>query len=284
MEHARSRPVIKTLDDISRERIGIYMNTAKVTSQNIQLIALADMEPESGYQRATNPTQVENIVKKFDETKLGTLTVSERDGKYHGIDGAHRSKALRRLGYSHAICIVLTGLTFEQEAEYFRNQNQDKRLIRPLEFFRAGLVSGDAHCANIYRIVRSNGFNIGTGSKDFYKIGAVQALFTISEEYGYHILDDTLRLLACVWSGYAGASQAETLLGLAEFVNRYGVADFERRMKDKFSDVFSDYTKTTRTRAVSTVARKKFCRILVDHYNRGFSQNRISRLIWEEYV
>jgi hypothetical protein len=258
------------------------MNTNKTMNQNIRPVALSDMEPESGYQRATNPLQVANIVKKFDETKLGTLTVSERGGKFHVIDGAHRAKALRNLGYSHANCVVLTGLTFEQEAEYFRSQNEDKRGIRPMEFFKAGLVSGDEQCVSIHRIVKSNGFNIGCGNKDFSKIGAVQALFTITDEYGFDILDDTLCLLACTWSGVAKASQAEVLLGLAEFVSRYGVVDFAERLKDKFSVVFYDYTEAARTRVTTSAAsRKKFCRVLVDHYNKGLANRSKKRLIWE---
>ncbi len=139
----------------------------KTTRQCIRMVALAHMEPESGYQRDTNPAQVESIVNNFDESKLGTLTVSERDGKYHIIDGAHRSKALRALGYTHASCVVLTGLTFEQEAEYFRNQNQDKRGITPMEFFKAGLVSGNEQCVRMFRIANMNGFYIGTSKKDF---------------------------------------------------------------------------------------------------------------------
>jgi hypothetical protein len=259
------------------------MNANKATSQRIKMIALSDMEPESGYQRATNPVQVNNIVKKFDETKLGTLTVSERDGKFHVIDGAHRAKALRKLGYTHANCVVLSGLSFEQEAEYFRNQNEDKRGIRPMEFFKAGLVSGDEQCVSINRIVKSNGFNIGSDNKDFYKIGAVQALFTITEEYGYEILDNTLFLLACTWGGLAKASQAEVLLGLAEFVRRYGMVDFADRLKDKFSAVFFDYTEAVRTRVSSSAAsRKKFCRVLVDYYNRGLANRSKKRLTWED--
>jgi hypothetical protein len=257
------------------------MNMNKTTGQNIRQIALSDMEPESGYQRATNPAQVENIVKRFDETKLGTLTVSERGGKFHIIDGAHRSKALRKLGYTHASCVVLTGLTFEQEAEYFRKQNQDKRLIKPMEFFKAGLVSGDEQCVGIYRLIRSNGFHIGNDNKDFRTIGAIKALFTIIGEYGYETLDDTLCLLARTWNGVPKASNGESLLGVAEFVSRYGVADFAERMKDKFSAVLYEYTEIARTRTTSCAARKKFCRVLVKHYNRGLASNSRKRLKWE---
>ena len=258
-------------------------NTIKTTNQNIRQIAIADMEPESGYQRATNPALVENIVMKFDETRLGTLIVSAREGKYHIIDGAHRSKALRRLGYTHAPCVVLTGLTFRQEAEYFRSQNEEKRLVKPIEFFKAGLVSGDEQCASIYKLIKSNGFRIGSGKKDFYRIAAIKALLTITDEYGYDVLDATLGLIASAWNGFRKASQSESLLGVAEFVSRYGTADFAGRMKGKFNGIFRDYTEVARTRAStgSLEARKKFCRVIVDHYNGGLTADTGRRLKWE---
>ena len=259
------------------------MTANKTTAQCIKLIALSDMEPESGYQRATNPAQVDSIAKNFDETKLGTLTVSKRDGKFHVMDGAHRLKALRQLGYTHTSCVVLTGLTFEQEAGYFRSQNDGTRSIKPMEFFKAGLVSGDAECTRIYAIIRANGFSIGSGSKDFNKIAAIQALFTIIDDYGYVVLDETLCLLANTWGGFVKASQSESLLGVAEFVSRYGMAEFAERMKEKFSIVFYDYTEAARTRGTvsSVTSRKKFCRVLVTHYNKGLANNSKKRLKWE---
>ena len=258
-------------------------NAVKTTVQEIRQIAIADMEPESGYQRASNLAQVQNIVDKFDETRLGTLTVSERDGKYHVIDGAHRAKALRRLGYTHAPCVVLTGLTFEQEAEYFRIQNEDRRPVKPMEFFKAGFLSGDELCLSIYQTVRANNFKIGTSSKDFHKIGAVQALFTITEEYGIMTLDLTLRLISKTWRNVIRASQSESLLGVAEFVSRYGTADFAERMAGKFTAVYLDYIEAVHTRAhaSSSVARKKFCRAIVTHYNRGLTASTGRRLTWE---
>jgi hypothetical protein len=258
-------------------------SSEKTTNQIIKIVALEDMEPESGYQRATNPAQVERIVKEFNESKLGTLTVSEREGKFHIIDGAHRPKAMRKLGYTHASCVVLTGLTFEQEAEYFRSQSENRRQIKPMEFFKAGLVSDDDSCVRINRAVRSNGFHIGVGKNSFYKIGAIQALFTILDEYGYETLDNTLCLLACTWSGIARASQSTSLLGVAEFVSRYGIADFAERLKDHFSIILYDYGEASRTKVTSSgVARKKFCRVLVDHYNKGLAHNSKKRLKWED--
>ena len=253
----------------------------KQTNQNFAFIPLTSIEP-SDYQRTTNPRQVINIVKRFDEAKLGTLTVSFRGGKYYIIDGAHRLSALRSLKYSHALCEVLSGLTHEQEADYFRKQGQDKRALRPVDLFNAGIIAGDAKCININEIVKANGFQIGFSSKNHYLIGAIHALFSIVEDYGYEVLDDTLCLIANTWSGIGKATSGGVLLGVAEFVRRYGVAEFDKRLCDCFGVVWYEYKEAMRGAQYTLKARKHFCRILVEQYNKGLGPRSKKRLIWED--
>lgn len=261
------------------------MNNLNTKTANIRIenLAVADLIP-SDYQRKTDPTQVSNIVKKFDEAKLGTLTVSQRDGKYYLIDGAHRSKVLRQLGYTHALCVVLTGLTYEQEAEYFRLQNEDKRQLTAFDTFNAGLQAANPLCVRINEIVKTNGFQIGKNNKDFYKLSSIHTLTSIVNNFGYKVLDDTLCLIANTWQGIPRASHSQSLNGVAEFVNRYGMAEFSERMREKFAVVWYDYTEAMRMRGAigSIVSRKKFCKILVEHYNKGLNSLSKKRLVWEE--
>lgn len=130
----------------------------------------------------------------------------------------------------------------------------------------------------------ANGFRIGRGSQNFYNIASILTLFTIVGDFGYPVLDDTLCLIANTWSGIARASQSECLLGVAEFVHRYGMADFAERMRDKFSVVWYDYSEAMRNRgsAGSSASRKKFCRALVEQYNKGIRRNCKKYLVWEE--
>ena len=253
----------------------------KTPNQQFAIVPLSKIEP-SIYQRATNHSQVKNIIKYFDEAKLGTLTLSQRDGKYSIVDGAHRLSALRALEYTHALCEILPGLTLEDEAEYFRRQGQDKRPLKPLDLFKAGVISGDEKCLRINEIIKSNSFHIGFSNKDFFQIGAINTLFDIVDEYGFETLDDTICLLASTWSGIAMASCGDCLLGVAEFVHRYGVAEFDKRLKDSFHSIWFDYEKAARRTRRPAKARKIFCRILVDHYNKGLGSTSKKRLKWEE--
>jgi hypothetical protein len=257
------------------------MTKKKATTQRMEFIPLDSIEP-SDYQRSTNPTQVENITKGFDEARLGTLTVSLRGGKYYIIDGAHRLSALRNLKFTHTLCEVLTGLTYEQEAEYFRRQNQDKRALKPYDLFKAGLIAGDEICIRINEIVKANSFQIGLSHKNFYQIGALHALFTIVQEFGYETLDDTLCLIANTWAGIARATCGEVLLGVSEFVHRYGVREFDKRLGDSFSVIWYEYREVTRIAYQSAMARKNYCRVLVEHYNKGLASKSRKRIKWED--
>jgi len=257
----------------------------KATNQKIETIALNKIVP-AGYQRGTKAAQVRNIIKKFNEAKLDALLVSEQeDGTYHVIDGAHRTEALREMGYTHAVARVLMGMTYEQESELFASQDEDVRRLTWLDYYKAGLIGKNEKCLKIEKILGDNGFQVGKG-KDFKNISAVQTLQSIINEYGEKVLDETLFLIANTWNGLSKVTTREFLIGIAEFVHRYGMADFSERMKDKYAVVCYEYTEVIKQRAFlvnsHNTIRRSFCRVLVEQYNKGLRVNQKSYLKWEE--
>jgi len=238
-----------------------------------------------GYQRTTNPAQVDRIVAAFDEAKLGLPIVSEREGKYHLLDGAHRIAALRKLGYTHAMCIVLMGLTYQDEADYFRTQNQNSRPLTKFNLFKAGLEAGDEMCVMIDRICRKNDFVVGMSAKSFSNIAAIYALTTICAVYGYNVLNTTLALLRATWEGVNNATRREFLVGTAEFVHRFGTVKFAERMRFKnIASIWQDFlaeTSHNSRQSSDPVMRKAFCRVLVRHYNQGLGPKSKLRLVME---
>lgn len=257
----------------------------KTTNQAIRLLPLGALQV-GGYQRPTNTAQVEKIAAHFDEAKLGLPIVSARDGQYHLLDGAHRVAALRKIGYTHALCNVLSGLTYRDEAEYFRTQNQNTRQLTKYNLFKAGLESGDELCVEIDRITRANGFAVGMSFRSFNNISAIYALTTVCTVYGYGTLDETLKLLRATWEGINNVTRREFLVGTAEFVHRFGPANFAERMRLKsIAEIWQDYlAESSHSNRTSSdpAMRKAFCRVLVRHYNKGLSANSRKRLIMEE--
>ena len=252
---------------------------AKHTAQRIEHVALNQIVP-GPYQRQTHPTQVANIVKSFDESKLGMLTVSQRDGKYVLVDGNHRLSVLRTLGYTHTPCLVLSGLTCADEANFFRMQDKDKRFLKPIDFFKAGLIAGDEKCLKINEIIKANGLQISKSHNSFSEIAAVNTILEIYDDYGCRVLDDTLRVIVQTWHGLSKATQSDSLYGVAEFIDRYGMVDFAERLSSKFTTIWNHYTEALQLRGVNghKSSRKKFCRVLVECYNKGLSATK--RLKW----
>jgi len=259
--------------------------TEKATSQTIRLLPIGALQV-GGYQRPTNTAQVEKIAAHFDEAKLGLPIVSERDGQYHLLDGAHRVAALRKLGYTHAECLVLTGLSYQDEAEYFRTQNQNSRPLTRYNQFKAGLEAKDELCVQIDRIARANGFMVGMSHRNFNAIAAIHTLTIICTVYGYDTLDKTLGLLRATWEGVINVTRREFLSGTAEFVHRFGPAQFTERMKLRsIAEIWQDYLAESSHSSGNTsdpAMRKAFCRVLVRHYNRGLNANSKKRLAMEE--
>ncbi len=263
------------------------MPNEKRTNQRIEEIALNDIKM-GAYQRETRNPRVDRIAAAFNEAKLGMPVVSLRDGSYYLLDGNHRVAALRKENYTSTKFIVLTGMTYEQEAEYFRTQNENVGPLTKYNLFHAGLEKKDDLCVNIDRITRNHGYRIASSGRDVNSITAIFTLEVVATVFGYEILNDTLALIRDTWDGVKNATSREFLVGVAEFVKRFGPRDFAERMQHKrISAIWQDYMATAPSsgRVSSDPAmRKAFCRVLVNHYNKGLAAGSKRRLKMEEYA
>ena len=82
--------------------------------------------PREVYQRRVHRSQVELIATDFNEYIANEPKVSFRNGRYYVVDGQHtiEGRILRNGGKDLPIlCKVYTGLTMEQEALFFAEQN-----------------------------------------------------------------------------------------------------------------------------------------------------------------
>ena len=66
-----------------------------VRAASIRSIKMSDLRVSPRSQRELNENRVKKILDSLDIDRLGTLTVSHRDGLYWIIDGQHRFHALR---------------------------------------------------------------------------------------------------------------------------------------------------------------------------------------------
>ena len=89
-------------------------------------------------------------------------------------------------------------------------------------------------------------------------------------------------LIADTWRGVANAVYGESLLGVAEFIHRYGIADdFDKCLGESFHAIWHEYREAVRRAQYPSKARLLFCRILVGYYNKGLGVKSKRGLAWE---
>ena len=260
---------------------------AKEVEQRIECVPLERIVTEQ-YQRILNMKNVAGIVKNFDPAKLGVLVVSHRkDGTYAVLDGQHRLTALRRLGYDAANCIVLEGMTIQQEADYFRRQNENKQSLRINDTFNASLWAEDAESLRIKELMDQYGFRHGKSGQPMC-ICAIGALQRILRRFGDRALELTLACIAATWPHDSTILRGEMLAGLGEFWRRYGekltVAQFEARMRKHLPmEMYQEARrrtqgKTTPATAFNKTIRFTMCAVYVSAYNKQLRTNSPNRL------
>ena len=255
-----------------------------------QLIELIPMQNivTGAYQRNVCARTVAMIVSKFDPAKLGVLVVNHRtDGTYAIIDGQHRLAALRIMGVAQARCIVLEGMTLEEEADYFRFQNENKRALTAFDTFNAGVCAKDVHFVTLKYLLEKYGFRVSRVGHP-HCIAAVDALTRITQLFGFSVLEQVLALIAATWPTDATIVRREMLAGMAEFVSRFGhqitIQQFSARMADKHpSEMLYQYQRRTEGHATTRnsfnpTMRFVLCAVITECYNKGLSSKSRQRL------
>ena len=229
----------------------------------LRIVIVNDLQIDK-YQRPIKAKRVHNIAKKFDPIKAGVILVSERDSIHYLIDGNHRVSAMRIVGIRECPAILLQGLTREQEAEYFRRQGENTGKLSHYDHFNAGIYAKDPECLEIEQIVKNHGFRLSSSSKDANCVTAVQSLIHIYRQYSAATLDKTLMLIRNTWGDNYNMTKTEYLLGIAEFIKRFGTIDFAERFSAiPFSSIHQRYLMLRD----GMTNKRAFCMALTQRYN-----------------
>lgn len=260
-------------------------------AQRVELIPVCDIVT-GGYQRELTASRVARIVSAFNPAKLGVLVVNHReDGTYAILDGQHRLACLRVMGYQHARCVVLSGLTIQEEADYFRFQNENVRALTAFDLFNAGVHAKDPHYVTLKYLLEKYDFRANRSGGP-HCIAAVDALSKITQLYGFSVLEQALAFISATWPTDTTIVRREMLAGMAEFVDRFGatvsVQTFAGRMSAKHpSDMLFEFQRRTQGRgtprnAFNQTIRFTTCGVLVDAYNKGLSSGSRKKLnlVW----
>lgn len=264
-------------------RKGLYMKHM----QSIERIPLSEICIEP-YQRVLNNARVKRIADNFDPARVGVLLLSKRGPhSYAIVDGQHRLCAMRQIGVSDAVCIVVVGMSYEDEANYFRIQTRDANPLNAYSLYKAGVEAKDEHFLRIEAILLKNEYTVGLNAEPMV-ITAVNTLTRVMTMQGEAALDLALQSIRDAWHGDSTALRREMLAGVAEFARRYAThftaETFRQRLGNLLpADLFFEYRSRCEGRVNTNSAFKPiylqiFCSMLRDYYNKGLGSTSKLRL------
>ena len=264
-------------------RKGFYMKHM----QSIERIPLSEICIEP-YQRVLNNARVKRIADNFDPARVGVLLLSKRGPhSYAIVDGQHRLCAMRQIGVSDAVCIVVVGMSYEDEANYFRIQTRDANPLNAYSLYKAGVQAKDEHFLRIEAILLKNEYTVGLSAEPMV-ITAVNTLSRVMTMQGEAALDLALQSIRDAWHGDSTALRREMLAGVAEFARRYATRftaeTFRQRLGNLLpADLFFEYRSRCEGRVNTNSAFKPiylqiFCSMLRDYYNKGLGSTSKLRL------
>ena len=155
--------------------------------------------PREVYQRGVQRKRVELIASHFNEYTANEPKVSFRNGKYYVVDGQHtiESRILRNGGKDLPIlCKVYTGLTMQQEALLFAEQNGHSAPLTAGIKLRAKVVGEDAPSKTFLAATNRVGldFNYDSLQLSDYRISCVGTALKLYNQIGEKIYCEALHL------------------------------------------------------------------------------------------
>lgn len=235
---------------------------------------------DSSYQRTLDFARVKRIVSNFNPNLVNPIKVSFRDGKYYVFDGQHTLKALVLKNGSKDLlvnCKVFYGMTKEDEARLFAEQNGINRSVESRQKLLSLYVAGDVDVMDFKEAIESVNIRCDFEKIDSnrdWSVACYKSLFDIYMKYGKQHLIELLKIVTEIWSGESASMRKEILVGMNIFMVTYKGEYNRKTLVSKLSRI-SPLTIYRDGRAIVTGGNKRFARIILQAYNRNSSTNRL---------
>ena len=191
--------------------------------------------PRELYQRGVERKRVELIAAHFNEYVANEPKVSFRNGQFIVTDGQHtiEGRILRNGGKDLPIlCKVYTGMTVEQEALLFAEQNGFSAPLTAGSKLRAKVVGGDAISKSFLAATNRVGLSLNYDSMQLshYRISCVGTALKLYNQLGEETYCEALRRIVEAWEGRPDSFRAAVLRGVMYFVQLYRGQYSEERL------------------------------------------------------
>lgn len=191
---------------------------------HFEQIPIKNLVSNQNYQRNLSEIHVKRAVENFDLYQVNPVKVSRRNGINYVFNGQHTIEIIATVSGSRETpvwCMVYDDLEYEHEADIFANQQKYVKALKPYEIYIANIEAENPEQLTIKSLVESYKLKI-TPTKCVGGICAISTLEYIFRNYGYHILDDTLRLCIATWEGDVNSFSSNILKGIAKLLVAYG--------------------------------------------------------------
>lgn len=182
-----------------------------------------------------------NLITRLHFPKCAFAAVNHKEmivfhnGQFIVTDGQHtiEGRILRNGGKDLPIlCKVYTGMTVEQEALLFAEQNGFSAPLTAGIKLRAKVVGGDAISKAFLAATNRVGLSLNYDSQQLtdYRIGCVGTAFRLYKQMGEPLYCETMRLIVAAWEGKPDSFRASVLKGMMHFVELYHGEFSEERL------------------------------------------------------
>ena len=232
---------------------------------------------KAGYNRGIRRAHVNEIKNGFRDDMVQPAIVSFRDGRYYIVDHQHQSQAIFELNKcdpnTPILCKVLTGLTYEQEADLYYRLNTGSKPLNFNDKMVGRIEAKDPEALAFRDVVESCGYVIGGRANN--SLRAVSLAWKMFEKDGGNLLMSVLTLTYACWPDNISGADSRIMEGIAEFLRHHqGEYQFDRFVKmlspiDPLEIVrkSTDFYKRTDLKSFT----RPYCVYitLLDYYNRG---------------
>lgn len=243
------------------------------------------------YQKHLNKKRVSDIVASYNPDRMRPIEVSLRDGKYWCWDGQHRLAAYKQMGIDLIECQVHHGLTYEDEARLFAEQQDNVGSITTAHKFNALKEAGDPQTLRIIKKCAEYGFTVHPTKPGGKNIRSIKALQSAEKNLGINRLGDIVWIMESAWNHSADSTSENIIGGLEMFMKRYllpedTAKEYEinnavlNRLHESLTTVEAHKLLQESTKFYGFNGNKRVALAMVELYNKRLrkgGQNRLAR-------
>ena len=176
----------------------------------------------------SEPTTLKDLSEMLGKETIDAFNTSDTRG-----NSPSYGTTFQKMGHDLPIlCKVYTGMTVEQEALLFAEQNGFSAPLTAGIKLRAKVVGGDAISKAFLAATNRVGLSLNYDSQQLtdYRIGCVGTAFRLYKQMGEPLYCETMRLIVAAWEGKPDSFRASVLKGMMHFVELYHGEFSEERL------------------------------------------------------